>query len=704
MAAPALSKAGRRRLASASKLTVVVLAAAIVISQLAQVGRVAGDPGVWIMAALAALAGTQAFIASKPLVGSPVIICPTICFTFAILLCWGLGPAIVAQLVAVVVVAWRLRRPVTEAVAASVQYTLSFTAAALVLWMSKPDTLHHRGVDIAEVALYVVGAIAAWLTVYGFLAVLAERPLPSIPRLRKSDRKTARANRRDTDSTIGNQMLFKAALLVLSPILAITAHINIGFVPLVLIPLYAVQRMAKLSAERDLAARRDPLTGLANRSGLRADFALLTSTCTAARQPTLLIADLDEFKHVNDALGHDVGDQLLIAVARRLSALPTEIATIARLGGDEFAILATTCDAVEADDLARSVVQALSEPVTLGGLRVDVTASVGIAVHAEEEDFGTLMRHADIAMYEAKQRGDMIAAYEAGADEASPERLALLTDFRQALESHDGSQITMHYQPQVEVATNKVEGVEALLRWRHPVHGPIDTQDLITMAEHSSVMHLLTMRVIDDVIAQVAAWSADGITLRASINVSSRDLYSNEIVTHLADQLSHHDVDPSQIQIDITESALLKDPSRAMGTVARLCALGVAVALDDFGTGYSSLQHLRKLPITEIKIDRSFVAGMADNRDDAAIVRSTVEMARSLGIRTVAEGVETEYTRALLADIGCTLVQGWLTAHPMPASEVARWLTRSLPGSLPSSPPGSLPQEPESLSDLGGHP
>jgi diguanylate cyclase len=704
VAAPALSKAGRRQVITASKLTVVVLTAAIVISQLAQVGRVAGDPAFWLMTGLAALAGTQAFIASRPLVGSPVIICPTICFTFAILLCWGLGPAIVAQFVAVVVVAWRLRRPVAEAVAASVQYTLSFTAAALVLWMSKPDTLHHRGVDIAEVALYVVGAIAAWLTVYGFLAVLAERSLPIIPRLRRNGRKSDRK----TDSTIGNQMLFKAALLVLSPILAITAHINIGFVPLVLIPLYAVQRMAKLSAERDLAARRDPLTGLANRSGLRADFALLASTCAAARQPTLLIADLDEFKHVNDALGHDVGDQLLIAVARRLSALPTEIATIARLGGDEFAILATTCDAIEADDLARSVVQALSEPVTLGGLRVDVTASVGIAVHAEEEDFGTLMRHADIAMYEAKQRGDMIAAYESGADEASPERLALLTDFRQALESHDGSQITMHYQPQVEVATNKVEGVEALLRWRHPVHGPIDTQDLITMAEHSSVMHLLTMRVIDDVIAQVAAWSADGITLRASINVSSRDLYSNEIVTHLADQLSHHDVDPSQIQIEITESALLKDPSRAMGTVARLCALGVAVALDDFGTGYSSLQHLRKLPITEIKIDRSFVAGMANNRDDAAIVRSTVEMARSLGIRTVAEGVETEYTRALLADIGCTLVQGWLTAHPMPASEVGRWLTRSaprsLPRSLPRSQPRSLPHEPETLSDLGGHP
>ena len=299
-----------------------------------------------------------------------------------------------------------------------------------------------------------------------------------------------------------------------------------------------------------------------------------------------------------------------------------------------------------------------------------MTASVGIARYTDDRDeFADLMRHADVAMYEAKQRGDSIAVYAKKADPGL-ERLGLLIDFRNALESGDREQIEMHYQPQVSIAADEVEGVEALLRWRHPVHGPISPQDLLGVVERSSVMQTLTMRVIDDVVAQVAAWNAQGLVLRASLNISARDLYSDAIVAHLARQLSAHRVSPGQIQVEITESALLADPSRAQATVGRIAALGVSVSLDDFGTGYSSLQHLRKLPIAEIKIDRSFVAGMADNRDDAAIVRSTVEMARLLGIRTVAEGVETEYTRQLLAGTGCTLAQGWLSAKPMPAADL----------------------------------
>jgi EAL domain-containing protein (putative c-di-GMP-specific phosphodiesterase class I) len=296
-------------------------------------------------------------------------------------------------------------------------------------------------------------------------------------------------------------------------------------------------------------------------------------------------------------------------------------------------------------------------------------------VHDEEDDFATLMRHADIAMYDAKQSGGGTATYQPGSHQDSLARLALLTDFRHALEMGDRSQIAMHYQPQVCLDTGRVEGVEALLRWQHPRHGAINTQELISMAEHSSVMHMLTNRVIDDVVEQVGAWNADGIRLRAAINVSARDLYGHDIVPRLSEQIRRHGVDPSQIQIEITEGALLGDPNRAMGTVNRISELGIAIALDDFGTGYSSLQHLRKMPISEIKIDRSFVAGMAHNHDDAAIVRSTVQLALSLGIRTVAEGVETEYTRQLLAEAGCTLAQGWLTAHPMPAEDIAQWLT-----------------------------
>jgi EAL domain-containing protein (putative c-di-GMP-specific phosphodiesterase class I) len=313
--------------------------------------------------------------------------------------------------------------------------------------------------------------------------------------------------------------------------------------------------------------------------------------------------------------------------------------------------------------------------VQLDRLQIDVTASLGIASYSDGEDFAALLRHADVAMYEAKQRGGAVATYLARADQNSPERLRLLTDFRDALTARRPEQIAMHYQPQVSLATGEMRGVEALLRWHHPVHGPVPTRDLLSVAEHSSVMQQLTMRVIDDVTAQLASWLEDGLAIRASLNVSVRDLYSDDLATHLARRLAERDVPAERLQVEITESALLADPSRVQATVNRIAALGVGVSLDDFGTGYSSLQHLRRLPISEIKIDRSFVSGMADNRDDAAIVRSIVEMARTLGIRTVAEGVENEYTRRLLAEAGCTLIQGWIAAHPMPGPEVVGWLS-----------------------------
>lgn len=674
----------RRRLSAAYYVLLGAVALAITLSQLDQfVAEASAHPELWLMTGLALLSGTLAFIETPPPGRTAMIVCPTICFTFAILLCWGLGPAIVAQIISVVLVAWRLRTSAREAIEAVGQYTLAFAAASVVLWIGQPDPFERDGpTNLVADAISIVAAVTAWLAAFGLLAFVAARIQGSGPRSRQAT------------GAVANQILFKAALLLLSPVLAVAAHINFLFVPLVIIPLLAVQRMARLSTERDRAARMDPLTKLANRSGLRTGFEDLIVTCPEHRsrpgdpRPTLLLLDLDRFKDVNDALGHDVGDRLLVAVAERVSAVKPAKATVARLGGDEFAILTSTRSPHEATWLADKVVQALAEPVSLDGLRIDVTASVGIARHVDDRyDFADLMRHADVAMYDAKQRGASIAAYAERPDQYGPERLGLLTDFRDALEADDGDQIAMHYQPQVSLMTGEVEGVEALLRWNHPVHGPICTQELLAIVERSALMQLLTRRVIDDVVAQVADWTALGITLRASLNVSARDLYSDDIVAHLAAELSRHEVRPQQIQIEITESALLADPSRAQATVGRLAALGVSVSLDDFGTGYSSLQHLRKLSIAEIKIDRTFVAGMADNRDDSAIVRSTVEMARSLGIRTVAEGVETEYTRRLLAETGCTLAQGWLTARPMPGNEISAWLARyQTPAPAPAKP------------------
>jgi len=672
LATAAESRWTRRRLLRLYAVAMGGAAALVMALSAVQVVDAAAYPSMWLMTALAVLAGALAFIETPAPGRAAMIVCPTICFTFAILLCWGLGPAIAAQGLAVLLVRWKLHAPIVDAVKAWGQYTLAFAAASAVLWLGQPDPFERDGpTNIVTDALAVVGAVAAWLVVYAALEFA------------HSVLRGTSARSGDLTKAITNQLLFKASLLLLSPVLAVAAHINVGFVPLVFVPLFAVQRMARLSAERDRAARLDPLTGLANRTGLRAGFSdLLAARGRLAPDGTpepaalsLLMLDLDRFKHVNDTLGHDVGDRLLVAVAQRIAAAQPPEAIVARLGGDEFAILLATDTPEQAERVACTVVHALTEPVELDRLQIDVTASLGVASYSDGEDFATLLRHADVAMYEAKQRGDAVATYLARADQNSPERLKLLTDFRDALTARRPEQIAMHYQPQVSLATGEVEGVEALLRWRHPVHGPIPTRDLLSVAEHSSVMQQLTMRVIDDVTAQVAAWLGDGLEIRASLNVSVRDLYSDDLATHLARRLDERGVPPERIQVEITESALLADPSRVQATVNRIAALGVAISLDDFGTGYSSLQHLRRLPISEIKIDRSFVSGMADNRDDAAIVRSIVEMARTLGIRTVAEGVENEYTRQLLAEAGCALIQGWIAAHPMPGSEVVRWLS-----------------------------
>jgi diguanylate cyclase (GGDEF)-like protein len=677
MVAPSVSgprQLARRSVLIAGQTLAVGTALALTLSQLpAAKAQAEVHPQLWLMAGLAAVAGALAFTDSPTGRRAPTITCPTICFTFAIQLCWGLGPAIVAQLIAVVFVARRLRRPAREAIEAATFYVLSFAASEVVLWAGDPDPFERHGpTNLWTDAISVVGAAVAWLATYALLALVSER-LGDRPRPR---RRVVRA--------LADTLLFKGALLLLSPTLAVSAHINIGFVPLLFVPLFAVQRMARLSTDRDRASQVDPLTALANRTRLKLDFDDIVAGYPDDDEPeharaTLLLLDLDRFKDVNDALGHDVGDQLLVAVARRIAAIEPSQGTVARLGGDEFAILSVTRTVDEAARLAEDVVEALGRPVRLDRLRIDLTASVGIARHTDGRDgFTDLMRQADVAMYQAKRRGDAIAAYaEGGSDtDATPERLGLLADLRDALEAGDREHITMHYQPQVSLGTGDVEGVEALLRWRHPIHGPIATQDLLTVVEHSAVMQLLTTRVIDDVVAQVAQWAAEGVWLRASLNISARDLYSDDVVNRLATRLAEHRVDPGQIQVEITESALLVDPVRARATVGRIAALGVAISLDDFGTGYSSLQHLRKMPIAEIKIDRSFVVGMGDNRDDAAIVTSTVEMARLLGIRTVAEGVETECIWQLLMDTGCNIAQGWLTARPMPGSEVLGWLSQ----------------------------
>ncbi|GIF52428.1 diguanylate cyclase (GGDEF)-like protein [Asanoa ferruginea] len=633
----------------------------------------------WLMAALAVLCDYRPFAPPGPRQSSAVF--PSICFTFAILLAWGLGPAILVQAAAVVSSSIRLRHATWRAVFNVAQYALALGAAEAVLrGFGEAAFAQGTGPTWIDVVAASVAAAAWFVVKYGTVTIAV--------RLHAGGNwwRTFRHGLAFESVSIG-------ALLLLAPILVGgPASQSVALIPLMLVPLFAVYRMSRLSAEQEHLARLDPLTGLANRKALLAEVheqATLHCARAAAGAPdqhfALLLLDLDRFKHVNDALGHAVGDRLLIDVSDRLVRAVGPADVVARLGGDEFAILTPRLtDADGARALADRIVVALAEPVSLDGLPLDVAGSIGIALFPEHgDDFATLMRHADVAMYDAKHRRDTVVVYTPESDHNTPERLSLLGDLRRALDpdlvSPAAGEITMYYQPQIEIQTGAVVGVEALLRWRHAKRGMVDPEELIKVAEQSAVMRLLTRRVVDDVVEQLAKWQAAGVHLRAAVNVSIRDLHTLEIVDQIKERLARFEVAPEQLQLEITEGALMADPRRVLATISELAKLGVAIALDDFGTGYSSMQHLRRLPLTEVKVDRSFVLGMATDADDHAIVRTVIDLAGALGLRVVAEGVEDERTWRLLRGVGCHVAQGWFYARPMPAEELVDWLGRYRP-------------------------
>ena len=467
--------------------------------------------------------------------------------------------------------------------------------------------------------------------------------------------------------------LAMVAFVLLGP----AGHGGFALVPLVLLGLHAVYRTVRSAAERDRAERLDALTGLPDRRVLQARV----DAAGGDRRLALLMLDLYRFRAVNDALGHAHGDRLLVEAARRLAAVVPPHDLVVRLGGDEFAVLATRVDGpAAARRIAFHLAEALHRPFALDGSPVDISAAIGIAVQHRGTTTSTLLRQAETAMYDAKQRGDQIAVYRPDAAHHSPDRLALLADLRRALRLDPGTDgITLFYQPQIAIATGEVVGVEALLRWRHPDRGMVVPDELIRVAEQTPVMRLLTARVLSEVIPQVAAWRDAGRPLRAAVNVSVRDLHARGIADRITEQLHRYGVPPDLLQLEITESALPADPHRVLDTITRLDRMGVAISLDDFGTGYSSLQHIRRLPITELKVDRAFVLGMATDTGDAAIVRTIIDLARAFGLRVVAEGVEDERTWRLLAEAGCDAAQGWFHARPMPAAELAAWLDRYRP-------------------------
>ena len=426
-------------------------------------------------------------------------------------------------------------------------------------------------------------------------------------------------------------------------------------------------------------AQHDPLTGLLNRFSLesRLEQALLSARRAGGKLAVIFI-DMDRFKVVNDTLGHHVGDKLLVEVARRLLAAVRESDIVARLGGDEFIVALTDVDAeLAAAMMGEKIVGVLGQPYPIDDHVVHSSPSVGISMFPTDgDDVATLMKNADAAMYHAKAHGrNNFQFFTSAMMVAAEERMTLERDMRAALAQ---GQFELHYQPQICAASGAVCGVEALARWRHPAAGMIPPLKFIPVAEETGMIEALGEWVLDEACRQQAAWQAQGIGgVRMAVNISAKQLRSPLLVERVREIMARHGIGSGQLELEVTESVAMDNPARAIDQLTALRALGVELAIDDFGTGYSSLAYLKLLPIQALKLDRAFVRDIETDENDAAISAATLALAHNLGLKVVAEGVETEAQRAFLVDHGCDLLQGYLFSRPLPAAEATAFLRQS---------------------------
>jgi len=441
----------------------------------------------------------------------------------------------------------------------------------------------------------------------------------------------------------------------------------------------------QVAAENELKrqARRDPLTGLPNRNLMTAALARI---CTEAQEghTALLLMDLDGFKDINDGLGHDVGDQLLVEIGHRLDRVTRAEDLVARLGGDEFAVLLTRLPAFHhASAIAENLGGLVREPIRLGDVTLEVGVSIGIAACATGDDPLAVLQRADVAMYRAKRQRTGHAVYGSGDDEERRNSVKVAAELRKAIDRGD---LVVHYQPKIELATGLVDSLEALVRWEHPTRGLLQPDEFIALAERTGLIRDLTTTVLTRALRQCATWRAEGLDLPVAVNLSPRVLGQTDLVSNVRQALLDTDVPAGRLTLEITESAFPENTRLLTRTLDQLGALGVRLSVDDFGTGWSSLSKLKEMPVQELKIDRSFVFALAEDATDHSIVRTTLDLARSLGLTVVAEGVETEPVRALLEKLGCPLAQGYLFSRPVPGQELTGWiLQRDRARRLPSA-------------------
>jgi len=424
-------------------------------------------------------------------------------------------------------------------------------------------------------------------------------------------------------------------------------------------------------------AYRDPLTDLPNRVLFNDRLRTAVEGGRRSGAPlSVLLMDLDRFKYINDKLGHHVGDLVLQQVAHRVDELVRRSDTTARLGGDEFAVLLMNTGVEEARGVAAKIVAALEAPIEVGDQSLDVRASIGVAAFpAHGEDADMLLRRADAAMYAAKRGNSGVAVYNPYLHDQREEDLSLLSALRNAI---DHNELRLVYQPKLDLSTDTVTGVEALLRWEHPVRGRIGPDAFVPFAEQTGFIRTITAWVIETAVKQAAAWREQGREMKVSLNISAQDLLNPDLGDLISAALKRHDLPANRLMLEVTESGVMQDASRAIEVMKRMGARGVGRSIDDFGTGYSSLTYVKHLPVDELKIDRSFVRNIVVDTKDRAIVLATIDLAHSLGLIVVAEGVEDERASDLLMHLGCDQIQGFIVARPMEAATLEGWLNERL--------------------------
>ncbi len=630
----------------------------------------------WVLAALAVAADIRPVRLPPPLRRSTTFVV-SMCFCFAILLLWGTGPAVVVQVAAVAVAGRRLHLNWWAWAYLTSRLVISFAAAGLVARVLGVSGLEERlplsGSRVLDLTLVALVFLAVSCTISVVGALLSGATLGEVA------------------AQVRFEVLARGSVLVLGAVIATTA--SVWSLLLLFVPIVGWSQLARLLSDQDRQLEHDPVTGLLSRHGL--EVAMLYLPREHRRDTdwfAVILVQLRGMAYVSRNFGRNTVEHLMITVTSRLqeAARPSDL--IGRLSDSQFMLLRSGVSSEEAADAARGLVRALSDPVaSREGIPFRLDPVAGVAVAPQHGHLlGQLLPHAETALFGATFHRQLATVFAPETPSEVDDRLALLGTLSAAVNDPQyASQIVLLYQPQVDVATGRSDSVEALLRWHHPERGLIPTDELIRVVEPTGVMQQLTRYVLNRAVAQLAEWNRAGLRLRVAVNVSVLDLSTNDFDAEVDDILRRYGIAPNQLDLEITERSVVDDPRPLDDAAQRIAKIGVGLSLDDFGTGFASLRRLSRLPLSEVKIDRSYVGRIAQSAPDRAIVTAVHDLADVLGLRLVAEGVEDEATVHVLAQLDRVIGQGWYYARPMPAPQLIDWLRQRGTSSDGSMDPGA---------------